>query len=124
MPLFGSFTPAPAAAAEPKKISYSETYDKEIREVMDLAGKDRWEEAEIKATALQQKDPKNPMLERIHTWVMQSGQKRREQALPADYLHLLRCSEPDSVNHWGYQQHAGFAGHEQAKPGLGVQSGL
>src|SRR2546430_1012701 len=72
---------APPPPAAPKKIAYNETYDKEIREVMDLAGKDRWEEAEVKAAALQQRDPKNPMLERIHTWVMQAGQKRREQAL-------------------------------------------
>src|SRR5262245_14322295 len=67
--------PKPAAAAEPKKVLYSETYDKEIREIMDLAGKDRWEEAELKAAALQQRDPNNPMLERVHTWVMRAGQK-------------------------------------------------
>ena len=73
--------PKPASTAEPKKVVFSETYDKEIREIMDLAGKDRWEEAEVKAAALQQRDPKNPMLERIHTWVSQAGQRRREQAL-------------------------------------------
>jgi len=73
--------PPPPPPAAPKKITYSESYDKEIREIMDLAGKDRWEEAEVKAAALQQKDPKNPMFERVHTWVMQARQKRREQAL-------------------------------------------
>src|SRR6266850_7970462 len=73
--------PPPPPPAAPKKIAYSVNYDKEIREVMDLAGKERWEEAEVKAAALQQKDPKNPMLERVHTWVMLAGQKRREQAL-------------------------------------------
>src|SRR5436190_4281140 len=73
--------PPPPPPAAPKKVAYSETYDKEIREIMDLAGKDQWEQAEAKAAALQQKDPKNPMLERVHSWVMQAGQKRREQAL-------------------------------------------
>src|SRR5262245_31663564 len=73
--------PPPQPPAAPKKIAYSETYDKEIREIMDLAGKDQWEQAEVKAAALQQKDPKNPMLERVHSWVMQAGQKRREQRL-------------------------------------------
>src|SRR3954468_20343378 len=38
--------PPPPAPAPPKKIAYSETYDKEIREIMDLAGKDQWEQAE------------------------------------------------------------------------------
>src|SRR5204863_4149179 len=73
--------PPPPPPAEPKKVAYSETYDKEIREIMDLAGKDQWEQAEAKAAVLQQRDPKNPMLERVRTWVMQAGQKRREQAL-------------------------------------------
>src|SRR5438093_13150549 len=48
---------------------------------MELARKDRWEEAQAKSTALLQKDPKNPMLERTHSWIIQAGQKRREQAL-------------------------------------------
>src|SRR5215469_13292361 len=71
----------PPPPPAPTKVLYSENYDKEIREIMELAGKDQWEEAETKAAALQQKDPKNPMLERVHSWVMQAGQKRREQAL-------------------------------------------
>jgi len=74
-------TSPPPPQPEPPKISFNENYDREIKEILDLAGKDRWEEAEIKAARLQQKDPKNPMLERVHTWVMQAGQKRREQAL-------------------------------------------
>jgi type IV pilus assembly protein PilQ len=73
--------PPPPPPTPPKKTVYSENYDKEIREIMELAGKEQWEEAEAKAAALQQRDPRNPMLERVHTWVMQAGQKRREQAL-------------------------------------------
>jgi len=48
---------------------------------MDLAQKDKWEEAQNRAAVLYEKDPKNPMIERVHTWVFQEGQKRREQAL-------------------------------------------
>lgn len=72
--------PAPPPTPPPK-VSYSETYDKEIKEIMELARKDEWEEAQAKATALFQKDPKNPMVVRVHSWVFQTGQKRREQAL-------------------------------------------
>jgi len=63
------------------KVAYSETYDNDIREIMDLAAKDKWEEAQTKAAALHQRDPKNPLIDRLNTWVIQSGQKRREQAL-------------------------------------------
>src|SRR3954451_20488931 len=73
--------PKPKPPAAPPKIAYNESYDRQIKEIMDLAGKDRWEEAQIKADALYQKDPKNPMVERVHGWVIQAGQKRREQAL-------------------------------------------
>ena len=48
---------------------------------MDLAAKDHWEEAQTKAAELHQRDPKNPLVERVHNWVIQAGQKRREQAL-------------------------------------------
>src|SRR5437762_5237058 len=48
---------------------------------MDLASKDHWEEAQAKAAALHQRDPKNPLVDRINNWVVQAGQKRREQAL-------------------------------------------
>src|SRR4051812_48696193 len=82
--LLFSFTgcqhPAPPPP-EPPKVKYSETYDKEIKEIMDLAGKDRWEEAQAKAAELHQHDPKNALVERVQNWVIQAGQKRREQAL-------------------------------------------
>jgi type IV pilus assembly protein PilQ len=69
------------ATPPPPKISYNESYDQEIKEIMELARKDQWEEAQIKVAALYEKDPKNPMIDRLHTWVFQVGQKRREQAL-------------------------------------------
>src|SRR5207245_5115638 len=49
--------------------------------VMDLARQRRWEGAPARQPVLYQKDPKNPMVERVHSWVLQAGQKRREQAL-------------------------------------------
>lgn len=69
-----------AAPARPKVV-YSEAYDKEIKAVMDLARQDRWEEAEAQSAELAIKDPNNAMLQRLHTWVDQQGQKHRQQAL-------------------------------------------
>ncbi len=78
-------TPSPVAQTghtnQPPRVRYSKAHDSEIKEIMDLANKGRWEEAQVKATALMEKDPKNPMVERVHGWVVQTGQQRREQAL-------------------------------------------
>src|SRR5215467_17400 len=74
-------TAPPPPKPEPPKVKYSEIYDRQIKEIMDLASKDRWEEAQAKAAELHQKDPKNALLDRINNWVIQAGQKRREQAL-------------------------------------------
>jgi type IV pilus assembly protein PilQ len=73
--------PLAEPAPEKSKIKYNAAYDKEIKEVLDLAAKDRWEEAQLKAADLHGKDPRNPLLERLQIWVNQSAQKRREQAL-------------------------------------------
>ncbi len=69
-------TPAP-----PPNVSYNETYDKEIKQVLDAARENRWEEAQTKATALYQQDPKNPIIGRVYRWVTQQSQQRRSQAL-------------------------------------------
>ena len=37
--------------------------------------------SQAKATALHEMAPKNPVVERVYTWVAQTGQQRREQAL-------------------------------------------
>ncbi len=71
--------PPPPKPAPP--VTYSETHDAEIREVMSLAGKNQWEQAEAKANALYAKDPKNPTVQRVQTWVTQQAQARREQNL-------------------------------------------
>lgn len=68
-------------AKPPQRIKYSPAYDKEIQEIMNLAGQNRWEEAREKAVQLFNKDPKNPLITRVYTWVNQQAQQRREQAL-------------------------------------------
>jgi len=84
MLLLCSFTacqnPKPTAPNLPP-VKYSKKYDAEIKEIMDLANKGRWEEAQAKATALHEMAPKSPLVERVYTWVVQTGQQRREQAL-------------------------------------------
>jgi type IV pilus assembly protein PilQ len=79
--------PPPGEAVEigpppkPAKIKYSPAYDKEVEEVLALAKANQWEEARLKAFTLFQKEPKNPILARLHSWVEQEAQQRREQAL-------------------------------------------
>jgi type IV pilus assembly protein PilQ len=82
--LLFSFTacqnPKPQSPAPPP-VKYSKKYDPEIKEIMDLANKGRWEEAQAKATALHEMAPKSTLVERVYTWVVQTAQQRREQAL-------------------------------------------
>lgn len=72
--------PPPTPASSPKS-KYSPTYDAEIKEILALAQSDLWDQAETKANALYERDAKNPVVERIHAWVLQQTQKRHEQAL-------------------------------------------
>jgi type IV pilus assembly protein PilQ len=82
--LLCSFTacqnPKPKAPGAPP-VQYSRKYDAEIKEIMDLARKGRWEEAQAKATALHEMAPKSTVVERVYTWVVQTSLQRREQAL-------------------------------------------
>jgi len=71
-------TSAVVAPADAPKIEFDPTYDAKIKEVFQLANKNQWEEARAKSSGLLQSDPKNPMLQRLNTWVVQQGQKRRE----------------------------------------------
>lgn len=71
----------PPPPPKPPKVIYSERHDPEIREIMDLARQDRWEEAEVKANALFQNEPKSAICARIHSWVEQEARQRRAQAL-------------------------------------------
>lgn len=82
--LLCSFTacqnPKPAPPSPPP-VKYSKKYDAEIKEIMDLANKGRWEEAQAKATALHEMAPKSTLVERVYTWVVETGRQRREQEL-------------------------------------------
>src|SRR5581483_7844756 len=73
--------PAPPPPNAPPKVTYSETYDREIKEIMDLAGQGRWEDAHARADALYRQDPNNQLLARVHSWVDQQAQTQRSQAL-------------------------------------------
>lgn len=84
-------SPAVTASASPsieltgvpteEKVEYDPIYDSEIKEVFRLASKNEWEEARAKSAGLVQFDPKNATLQRLNTWVVQEGKKRRDQAL-------------------------------------------
>lgn len=81
-------TPTVTAPAAPRmeptetpKIEFDPVYDSEIKEVFRLANKNQWEDARAKSAGLLQFDPKNAMLQRLNTWVVQQGKKRRDQAL-------------------------------------------
>jgi type IV pilus assembly protein PilQ len=68
----------PMGASTPQ---YDENNDAAINAVLDLARQNKWEDARTKSGALLEKDPKSTMIQRLHTWVVQQGQKAREQAL-------------------------------------------
>ncbi len=72
-------TPSPLPVSP--SVKYSKSYDPEITEIMRLAGGGHWEEAQAKATALRDMAPKNAVVERVYSWVVQTGQQRREQEL-------------------------------------------
>ena len=70
-----------APASPPPKVKYSESFDAEIEAVVALARDNNWSAAEKESAVLLQKDPASAVLQRLHTWVTQQGQKQREQAL-------------------------------------------
>ena len=63
------------------QVSVSPTYDEELRKIVDLARRNRWEEAESRASALYALDPKDVSVQRVYNWVKTEGPKRREKAL-------------------------------------------
>src|ERR1035438_3404753 len=78
--LLFSFTacqnPKPKTPAPPP-VKYSKSYDPEIKEIMDLAGKGQWEEAQAKVTALRDMAPKSAVVERVYNWVVQTRSEER-----------------------------------------------
>jgi type IV pilus assembly protein PilQ len=81
--LLGSLTACKHTEPPPRppSTSYSEVYDRQIKEILDLANQSRWEEAQNKANALYAQNPKNPIIDRVHNWVTQQAQQQRAQAL-------------------------------------------
>lgn len=74
-------SPAPPAVTNPPRVKFSEAHDAELKKILDLARDNRWEQAEERAGALYQRDPLNPLVSRIYTWVRAQTQQRRQQAL-------------------------------------------
>jgi type IV pilus assembly protein PilQ len=74
----------PKEPKPPPKTAFGEPYGPEIKEVLELASKNHWDEAEAKAGALYAKAPMNPLVDRVHTWVQQQATQRRAQALEDD----------------------------------------
>lgn len=84
----------PSAAVETKKsdshdllgtqVSVSPEYDEELRRIIDLARRNKWEEAEARASALYALDPKDSAVQRVYSWVKTEGPKRREKVLEDD----------------------------------------
>jgi len=73
--------PQPNEVKPPPPVKFSATYDKEINHIMELAGQDRWEDAQKEINSLYQQDPTNPTLIRVQTWVQQQAQQRRALAI-------------------------------------------
>ena len=65
----------------PSKVVYNATYDEEIKAIFDLTEKGRWEEAEVRASALSEKDPSDAAVQRIVRWVTKQRQLVREKAV-------------------------------------------
>jgi type IV pilus assembly protein PilQ len=72
--------PAEEIEVHKPKIAHND-YDQEIREILALARADHWSQAKARADALHEKDPKNPIITRVQSWVEQQSQQRNEQAV-------------------------------------------
>lgn len=59
----------------------SSVHDTEIKGILKLAAANQWEDAEIKALALQAKDPDDASVRRVLEWVKKQKQLRRDEAL-------------------------------------------
>jgi len=73
--------PQPTVLQPPPPPKYNATYDKEIKQILALADKNRWEDAQKESDALYRQDPQNPVLARVKNWVDHQAQQRRAQAV-------------------------------------------
>ena len=65
----------------PTKVQSHSNNDEEIKAITDLADKNQWDEAEIRATVLFEKAPQDPLVVRTLGWVKKERQTQREQKL-------------------------------------------
>lgn len=83
-----STVPEKPAPAEPPPPPVSANYDPQIREILSLAKGGNWTEAETKAADLKRLAPDDPAVERVHTWTLTEGQRRRDRALETEFRQI------------------------------------
>lgn len=76
----------PADEAPPPPVSAD--HDAAIRVILDLAREDKWLEAEAKARELKALAPSDSAVDRVYTWTLESGQRRRERALETQFRQI------------------------------------
>ncbi len=86
--------------AEPPPPPVSATYDPQIREILNLARAGSWTEAEAKAAELKRLAPDDPAVDRVHTWTLTEGQRRRDRALEAE-LRQIESKDSRFANELG-----------------------
>lgn len=80
-------SPESAAAAllfAPSPVPVSEYFDQPMREILDLARKGDWSQAEARAMQLKADAPTDVSVERLYTWVLAEGQRRRDRELESE----------------------------------------
>ncbi len=82
-----------AKAKQPPPPKYNAVYDAEIKEIFELASKQRWEEAESKANALCALDPQEPSTQRLLKWVQKQREMKRDQAME-DKIREVNAKNP------------------------------
>ncbi len=72
--------PEPAPITQPP-ISYSQKYDAEVKAIIALASRNRWEEALESAQQLLAHDSTDPAVVRVHDWISSQTESIRSKAL-------------------------------------------
>lgn len=83
-PRMESATPPPGPATPIENIlspKVSSLYDKEIKEILALADAGRWEDAQVLADQLLERDPNDASIRRTAEWVSKQRQAKRDAAL-------------------------------------------
>lgn len=79
--------PAPAPETPPPP-PVSVNYESKIREILTLARADSWIEAEAKAIELKNLAPGDSAVDRVHSWTLAEGQRRRDRALETEFRQI------------------------------------